>query len=305
MSSTGKNHLFTLTIVPDNGYDTKSGNINFRLIVTFFSVLLSVFFICLFFIIGYHIKIIQEKDYVNSFSIMQKHLKNINEKESNFKILTKKISNIKGIDKALRLYAYISVPDDNMYKAGIGGHQIVDRYKFNGLNEDLRTKLYEFTLHLKLLDRQLFVAHNSLHSVGHNLQKQRDEISFTPSQLPTYSLQISSGFGMRRNPITGKRQFHDAVDFAGKKGDKIYATADGTVITVKFHKYRGKYIEIIHKYGYQTLYAHLNDIFVKKGQNVNKGDIIGTMGRSGRTTGVNLHYAVTHNGRKINPTDYF
>ncbi len=305
MSFLGKNHLFTLTIVPDNGYDTKSGNINFRLIVTFFSILLSVFFICLFFIIGYHIKIIQENNYINAFSEKQRHLKTINENERDLEILSNKISNIQKIDKALRLYAYIPVPDDNMYKAGIGGHQIVDSSIFNGLNEDLKTKLYNFAFHFKMLDRQLFVAHNSLHSVRLNLQKQREEISYTPSQLPTYSLQISSGFGMRRNPITGMRQFHDAVDFAGEKGDKIYATADGTVITVNFHNYRGKYIEINHKYGYQTLYAHLHEIFVKEGQKVKKGDIIGIMGRSGRTTGINLHYAVTHNNRKLNPTDYF
>jgi len=305
MSYTEKNQLFTLTIVPDNGYDTKSGNINLRAIVIFFSILLSVFFVCLFFIIGYHIKIIQENDYIKASSTLEKHLKAANEKEISLNILSDEISTIQGIDKALRLFAYIPVPDDNMYKAGIGGHQIVNSFKFNGLNEGLRTKMYDLVLHLKMLDRQLFVAQNSIQSVGYNLQTQRDMISYTPSQLPTYSLQISSGFGMRRNPITGKRQFHDAVDFAGKFDDKIFATADGTVITVKYHNYRGKYIEINHKYGFQTLYAHLDKVYVKEGQKVKKGEIVGTMGRTGRTTGVNLHYAVTHNNRKVNPTDYF
>ena len=305
MSFFKKNHLFTLTIIPDNGYDTKSGNINLRFIITFFTILLSLFFMCLFFMIGYHIKIIQEKDYMNASHTMQKYINKINEKGNYLDTISEKILRIQKIDKALKLYAYMPVPDDNMYKAGIGGHEIVDRAKFYDLNEDLRIKLNQLALHIKGLDRQLFVAHNSLISVRYDLRKQQDIINYTPSRLPTYSLQITSNFGVRRNPVTGRNQFHDAVDFAGKLGDKIYATANGTIITIKFHNYRGKYIEINHKYSYQTLYAHLNDIFVKEGQEVKKGDLIGTMGRTGRITGTNLHYAVTKNGRKENPEEYF
>ena len=124
-----------------------------------------------------------------------------------------------------------------------------------------------------------------------------------PINSPVIS--ISSVFGMRRNPITGRRQFHDAVDFSGNSGEKIYATADGIITEATHHNVRGKYVIIKHGYGYETLYAHLKDVMVKVGQKVKKYDTIGTMGKTGRTTGINLHYSVSLNNRKVNPVDYF
>ncbi len=156
-----------------------------------------------------------------------------------------------------------------------------------------------------MIDHQMYIENNSLRDIRINLQKLRDELNNTPSILPTQSLNITSRFGLRINPVTGKREFHDAVDFNGRKGDKIYATADGVVVEKIYHSVRGNYVVIQHSYGYQTLYAHLSEILVEKGQKVNKYDLIGTMGRTGRTTGVNLHYSITHNNLKVNPIDYF
>ena len=199
----------------------------------------------------------------------------------------------------------MSVPDDDMYKAGVGGHVIVDDSIFSNINKDLLVNLRNLLLKINIIDRQVFVEDYSLKDIRDDLQNQRDEINNTPTILPTQSLNITSGYGLRKNPVTGVRQFHDAVDFTGRRGDKIFATADGIVIKEDFHNVRGKYIVIKHNYGYQTLYAHLNDMFVYEGQSVKKYDVIGTMGSSGRTTGVNLHYSITHNNRKVNPLSYF
>ena len=160
-------------------------------------------------------------------------------------------------------------------------------------------------LKINILDRQLFVEGNSLEDIRNNLQEQREESNNTPTILPVQSLNITSRFRIRTNPITGRKEFHDAVDFTGMKGDKVYATADGIVIKSTYHNVRGNYIVIQHKYSYQTLFAHLNEKLVEEGQRVKKGDVIGTMGRTGRTTGTNLHYSITHNNRKVDPEDYF
>jgi len=265
MSFIGNNHLFTLTIIPDNGYDVKSGKINSHLIVFLFSFILAVFFICLFFIIGFHIKTYQEKHFDNELSSFGRHIKVIKNQGRRLDALDEKIRSIQKIDKALRLYGYMPVPDSDMYKAGVGGHVIVDTEQFEGIDDELKVLLNRLTIYQHSLDRQLFVTMNSLKSVRRGLLMQQDEINYTPSRLPTYSLQITSGFGMRRNPVTGARQFHDAVDFGGKLGDQIFSTAHGTVITVDHHEYRGRYIEIQHKFGYTTLYAHLDKIFVEVG----------------------------------------
>jgi murein DD-endopeptidase MepM/ murein hydrolase activator NlpD len=184
---------------------------------------------------------------------------------------------------------------------------------FDGLNKDLLIKPKELSLKIKILDTRVLVLKNSLAKVRSDLHEQMDLINNTPSILPTFStnitspfgMNITSPFGMRRNPVNGVRQFHDAIDFSGKRGDKIYATAEGVVITTAYHDIRGKYVKIMHKFGFETLYAHLDEILVSEGQKVKKGDIIGTMGGTGRTTGINLHYGVSLYGRKVNPGDYF
>ncbi len=307
MSFSKKTQLFTLKIIPDNGYDLKSSNVNLRFIKTAFGFLITLFLVCLFFITGYHIKLSQEKDYMHAFSIMQGYMNFINKFENSLDSLTGRISRIQRNDKALRYYGNMSIPDDGMYKAGIGGHEIVDNSVFNIFHDNIIEKLSTISLKIKLLDRQIFVQINSLGNVETELQKQLYILNNTPSVLPINSpvISISSGFGMRRNPITGRRQFHDAVDFSGKTGEKVYATADGIITKATYHNIRGNYVIIKHGYGYETLYAHLKNVMVKVGQKVKKYDSIGEMGKTGRTTGSNLHYAVSLNNRKVNPVDYF
>ncbi|MFC1490896.1 M23 family metallopeptidase [Candidatus Latescibacterota bacterium] len=300
-----ENRLFTLTIVPDGGNDVKSGNINLRFITGFFAFLILMFFIMLFFVIGYHIKLSQENKYADAVLKMREHIDIIKNNENLVYNIAEKISKIQQTDKAFRQFAYMPVPDDNMYLAGIGGHMIVDKSVFAGLENDLQNQLKDLYLLINTLDRQMYIVENSLIDISNTNRESRDELNNTPLMLPVLSLNITSKYGMRTNPVTGLRQFHDAVDFTGTRGDKIFATADGIVTEAEFHSVRGNYVIIKHKYGYLTLYAHLDKILVKKGQTVSKEEVIGTMGRTGRTTGTNLHYSITHNNRKVNPLDYF
>jgi murein DD-endopeptidase MepM/ murein hydrolase activator NlpD len=305
MSSIRENRLFTLTIVPDSGYDMKTGNINLRLITGLLSFLIITFFVTLFFIIGYHVKLSQENEYADAVTDMRNYLDTIDKNEITVGILSNKMSNIRRIDKSFRQFAYMPVPDDNMYMAGIGGHVIVDESRFETLGGDMNKMLTDMYLKIRTIDRQLYVEDISFNEIENSLRESRDEINNTPTILPILSLNVTSKFGMRTNPVTGRKQFHDAVDFTGNRGDKIFATADGTVIKSDYHSVRGHYVIIKHKYGYLTLYAHLDKKLVKVGDRVRKEDIIGTMGSSGRTTGTNLHYSITHNNRKVNPLDYF
>lgn len=116
---------------------------------------------------------------------------------------------------------------------------------------------------------------------------------------------ISSGFGLRIHPIYRTNLFHYGMDFAAPVGSPIYATADGTVEMATNYLSYGNFIKINHGYEYGTSYGHLNSIGVKKGQKVVRGQIIGTVGNTGISTGDHLHYEVIYQGKPVNPINYF
>jgi murein DD-endopeptidase MepM/ murein hydrolase activator NlpD len=117
---------------------------------------------------------------------------------------------------------------------------------------------------------------------------------------------LSSYFGYRPDPIYKVKKFHSGVDFSAPKGTPIYATGEGVVIKTK-HSRRGygNTIEIDHGYGYKTFYAHISEIKVKRGEKVKRGQIIATVGNTGKSTAPHLHYEVRKNNRKVNPIYYF
>jgi len=115
---------------------------------------------------------------------------------------------------------------------------------------------------------------------------------------------IASGFGMRKIPYASGFQFHTGVDIIGAYGSTIWASAAGKVV---FAGYRGSYghtVIIDHGYGYETIYAHLSGFAVDAGDLVERGQTVGYVGASGRTTGTHLHYEVLHNGSPVNPVNY-
>jgi murein DD-endopeptidase MepM/ murein hydrolase activator NlpD len=125
-----------------------------------------------------------------------------------------------------------------------------------------------------------------------------------PAGRPVGSGWISSYFGKRTDPFTGKPANHTGVDFAGKKGAEIIAVADGVVTwSAKRYGY-GIMVEINHGSGYSTRYAHNSENFVSVGDEVKKGQVVDLMGETGRATGPNLHFEVLHNGNRVNPVNF-
>ncbi|MEL7214862.1 MAG: M23 family metallopeptidase, partial [Pseudomonadota bacterium] len=114
----------------------------------------------------------------------------------------------------------------------------------------------------------------------------------------------SSRFGPRRDPFTGRLRQHNGFDFAAPTGTPIYASATGRVIMAGTLGAYGKMIKIRHDFGYDTLYAHLHRIRVDRGDIVERGDLIGDMGSTGRSTGPHLHYEIHKDGRPVDPINY-
>ncbi len=116
---------------------------------------------------------------------------------------------------------------------------------------------------------------------------------------------ISSGYSYRIHPIYKINKFHYGMDFVAPVGTPVYATADGVVEMAGKNLGYGNYIKINHGYEYETAYGHLNSIGVRKGQKVVRGQIIGTVGNTGISTGDHLHYEVIYRGKTVNPINYF
>jgi murein DD-endopeptidase MepM/ murein hydrolase activator NlpD len=126
-----------------------------------------------------------------------------------------------------------------------------------------------------------------------------------PFSIPVNgSFRFTSGFGYRRDPFTGSRRLHAGTDFAGSRGTPIVAAGDGTVIFAGRQSGYGLMVELRHRDGFTTRYAHLSRIRVSEGERVSRGERIGDMGNTGRSTGTHLHYEVRRNGDPVNPMTF-
>jgi murein DD-endopeptidase MepM/ murein hydrolase activator NlpD len=125
-----------------------------------------------------------------------------------------------------------------------------------------------------------------------------------PSRMPLEGAALTSGFGMRTHPVLGGRRQHRGIDLAAPTGTPVYATADGVVSRADWYSSYGLYISLEHGAAMQTRYAHLSRLAVAAGDSVKKGDLIGYVGSTGRSTGPHLHYEVRVEGLAVNPIPY-
>jgi len=125
-----------------------------------------------------------------------------------------------------------------------------------------------------------------------------------PSRMPLAQMVMTSGYGMRSHPILHRRAAHKGVDLAATSGSPVYATADGIVAKAEWFGTYGNYIQIEHGGELETRYAHLSGYAVAEGDRVHKGDLIGYVGSTGRSTGPHLHYEVRIAGEAVNPVPY-
>ncbi len=129
-------------------------------------------------------------------------------------------------------------------------------------------------------------------------------LSHIPTLTPTQGY-VTSAYGYRKSPFTGSKEFHKGIDISAPDGTPVVAPADGKVVFTGYKTGFGNTIIIEHDFGYVTHYAHLKEYNVKRWQNVKRGDLIGRVGNTGRSTGPHLHYEVLFHGVNVNPSRYF
>ena len=151
--------------------------------------------------------------------------------------------------------------------------------------------------------RQLFASWEALDDTGPDGSTLSANVSI-PSRMPLEGSNLTSSYGMRTHPVLGGRRRHKGVDLAAPKGTPIFATADGIVGRAEWFSSYGLYVEIAHGANLETRYAHMSRLAVAPGERVRKGEIIGYVGSTGRSTGPHLHYEVRIDGIAVNPIPY-
>ena len=150
---------------------------------------------------------------------------------------------------------------------------------------------------------QLFASWKEQERTAGTFAAPRQSVS-VPSRMPLETARMSSNFGMRTHPVLGGHRRHNGIDLAAPSGTPVYATADGQVAKAEYWSSYGNYIQIEHGGEMHTRYAHLSNYNVVAGQSVKKGDLIGFVGSTGRSTGPHLHYEVRVAGEAVDPTPY-
>ena len=242
--------------------------------------------------------------------------------EQNLRAENKKLKSQYGVmsaqlDNMLEVMDRMEERDDNFYRVMMQLDPISDSQRLSGIDYSNRyshlskmsdSRLVEqLSQRMNLLEKRIYSQLQSFDQLQETLENQQDRLTHIPSVLPINiaDYTMSSGYGLRIDPIYGSSKFHEGLDFAASKGTDVYATGNGIVTVAGREKAYGNCIDIDHGYNYLTRYAHLSEILVKPGEEVKRGQLIGKVGSTGKSTGPHLHYEVRYKDIPQNPVNYY
>ena len=224
-------------------------------------------------------------------------MKEITELRQGVDALKMSMESLEKTDDILRVMVDLPPIDKDVRAVGVGGSIPYDLYRQDDPAQDIM-------LDLGTLEREVKLQYESFNKIQERMQANEDLILHTPSIWPVDGGRLTDYFGNRPDPFTRRIRPHYGIDIGAKRGTHVYASADGVVKTAKRKYTFGKLIIINHGYGFETVYGHLHSYAVTPGQEVKRGDLIGTVGNTGRSTGPHLHYEVRINGTAVNPLDF-
>lgn len=244
----------------------------------------------------------------------EKQLKQENaQMQAQYSLLNKKLEHLSTVLED------IQHRDDNIYRVIFEAEPIPSEIRtagFGGVNKYQNLEALSnadmvigTSKKLDQLTKQIYIQSKSFDDVFEMAKKKEEMLAAIPAIQPVQNrdlTRMASGYGYRMHPILKYRKFHAGMDFTAPRGTPIYATGKGKVIQADSRASGyGKHVRIDHGYGYVTLYAHMSKLGVKKGQKVNRGDIIGYVGNTGLSAGPHCHYEVRKNGEPVNPVNFY
>ncbi len=232
--------------------------------------------------------------------------------KSQYNVLNKRVNVMQDVLKD------IEQRDNNMYRVIYQAEPITEAVRtasYGGTNryEDLMNTsnsdlMIDVTRKIDILSKQLYTQSLSFDEIVKLAKTNEDKLKCVPAIQPVLNKDLTrtaSGYGMRIDPIYQTPKFHAGMDFTAPIGSDVFATGNGIVTFTGWKQGYGNAIEISHGYGYETVYAHLNKIGVKRGTKVTRGDIIGFVGNTGKSTGPHLHYEVRYKNKAVDPRNYY
>jgi len=285
----------TLIIIPHSKSQHKTISFSKKEIRFFTGLTIFLFVAIIVFLLDYFTMNVTRQKYKDLYAENTKQKEEIAQYEKSVNELKETIDNLDRYRKKINVMAGLK-SQDILKEAGVGGGEINNQNitslpKETGLNQ------------VKKISQEADSIEKNLGTLTQFFEAQTLKLASTPSIWPTRGY-VSSPFGWRIDPFTQKRTFHRGIDIATHFGNPVVATADGVIIETKMEKIGGKTVKISHRGGYTTVYCHLNAFKVKPGQKVERGDVIGLVGKTGKALGPHVHYEVRLNGKSINPYYY-
>jgi murein DD-endopeptidase MepM/ murein hydrolase activator NlpD len=217
--------------------------------------------------------------------------------------LNRQMERLQNFYAKLKILANLDLQEPQDPSMATGGPQPDSREINMYLEESLKRQIQRVHWEMEELQMLGEIQERNAYKVERFFDSQRSLLASTPTTWPVRGW-ITSSFGQRISPFTGRLQMHEGLDICARPGTPVKATAEGVVIYSGWKSDFGKLVTIDHGYGYRTRYGHLSKIYVKNGQRVQRGDTIGALGNTGRSTGPHLHYEVKVRGLPVNPKTY-
>ena len=239
--------------------------------------------------------------------------KEIAELKSEFQTVQKRIQLVNQVTEVIKQR------DEDLYRTALGANAFPEELRLMGVGGSDAYKSYRNKSNSELLietfskldeiERKLHAQSLSFKELAVLAKEREKRLSSLPAIQPVNNKELkrmASGYGWRIDPVYGTRKMHWGVDFSAEVGTDVYATGQGVIEATRVNSWGyGQEIVIDHGFGYKTRYAHLSTFLVKVGDTVKRGDLIGLVGNTGKSTGSHLHYEVEKDGHKVSPIDYF
>lgn len=306
-----KDSKFTIFLIPSNSPKRYEFTITKRTILI--SLIAFCFVAVSFSVVTIHYMFVQDMAWENlelkkeNWQLSQ----SLKEISLETKRLTESLNRVEVFKNKIKLLANINDTERNLSIGPVESVKDESNLTHINLLEDLaslssNTRMMRLSIlrsQAEMLTNEFESAERELDDLYKFFEERKEILRSTPAKWPCYGW-ITSTFGYRYDPFTGERTFHKGLDIATSIGTPVVAPADGRVVSTGFHSRMGNEIVIDHGLGIVSSYGHLNDIKVKVGDRVERGQIIGTVGNTGRSTGPHLHYEVLVNGINVNPMKY-
>jgi murein DD-endopeptidase MepM/ murein hydrolase activator NlpD len=281
----------TIIFVPHARAKFRKLKVSHRLLFSIVSLVSSSLCLSTFFSVQYFTSLSQTHE-LSKLRRENRELETANEQFSkSVESLRTQLHTVEERTRKLAIIAGISTLDETSQGGGVGGLRPAD------LGENpYRDDLDKMAFRSRRLEKDLSVLEQKF--VAQSLL-----LSSTPSIAPVRGI-LTDGFGGRSDPFTGEQGTHNAIDISSASGQPVRAPADGIVVKSEWANGYGNVVYIAHGYGYSTRYGHLSSFAVQPGDHIKRGDVIGYVGSTGRSTGPHLHYEVRLNNTPVNPLEY-